>query len=41
VETPKDIFDVFLHDENYKYIMKRLLEASIFGDPARSEMKEV
>ena len=29
METPKDIFDVFLHDENYKYIMKRLLEASI------------
>ena len=29
METPKDIFDVFLHDENYKYIMKRLLEASM------------
>ena len=27
--NPKDIFDVFLHDENYKYIMKRLLEASM------------
>ena len=27
--TQKDIFDVFLHDENYKYIMKRLLEASM------------
>lgn len=29
MENPKDIFDVFLHDENYKYIMKRLLEASM------------
>ena len=29
METPKDIFDVFLHDEDYKYIMKRLLEASM------------
>jgi PAS domain S-box-containing protein len=29
MEPPKDIFDVFLHDENYKYIMKRLLEASM------------
>ncbi len=29
METQKDIFDVFLHDENYKYIMKRLLEASM------------
>ena len=29
MESPKDIFDVFLQDENYKYIMKRLLEASM------------
>ena len=29
MENQKDIFDVFLHDENYKYIMKRLLEASM------------
>ena len=29
METQKDIFDVFMHDENYKYIMKRLLEASM------------
>ena len=29
MENPKDTFDVFLHDENYKYIMKRLLEASM------------
>jgi len=29
VETKNDIFDVFLHDESYKYIMKRLLEASM------------
>ena len=29
MENSKDIFDVFLHDENYKYIMKRLLEASM------------
>jgi PAS domain S-box-containing protein len=24
-----DIFDIFLNDDNYKYIMKRLLEASM------------
>ena len=24
-----DIFDIFMQDENYKYIMKRLLEASM------------
>ena len=29
METTKDIFDIFAHDENYKYIMKRLLEASM------------
>jgi PAS domain S-box-containing protein len=29
METKNDIFDVFVHDENYKYIMKRLLEASM------------
>ena len=29
MENPKDIFDVFMNDENYKYIMKRLLEASM------------
>jgi PAS domain S-box-containing protein len=29
METTKDIFDIFLHDESYKYIMKRLLEASM------------
>ena len=29
METKKDIFDIFTHDENYKYIMKRLLEASM------------
>ena len=29
METKKDIFDVFVHDENFKYIMKRLLEASM------------
>jgi hypothetical protein len=29
VQTSRDIFDVFLHDENFKYIMKRLLEASM------------
>ena len=27
--TKKDIFDIFMKDENYKYIMKRLLEASM------------
>ncbi len=29
METHKDIFDIFMNDENYKYIMKRLLEASM------------
>ena len=29
METKKDIFDVFTHDESFKYIMKRLLEASM------------
>ena len=29
METTKDIFDIFLEDESYKYIMKRLLEASM------------
>ena len=29
METSKDIFDVLLDDENYKYIMKGLLIASI------------
>ena len=29
METDKDIFDIFEHDESYKYIMKRLLEASM------------
>ena len=29
METPKDIFDVFMNDDTYKYIMKRLLEASM------------
>jgi len=29
METTKDIFDIFLQDESYKYIMKRLLEASM------------
>jgi PAS domain S-box-containing protein len=29
METKNDIFDVFVHDENFKYIMKRLLEASM------------
>ena len=29
METQKDIFDIFMNDENYKYIMKRLLEASM------------
>lgn len=27
--TPKDIFDIFVSDENDKYIMKRLIEASM------------
>lgn len=29
MEMKKDIFDIFTQDENYKYIMKRLLEASM------------
>jgi PAS domain S-box-containing protein len=29
METSKDIFDVFMNDDTYKYIMKRLLEASM------------
>ena len=29
MENPKDIFDIFMNDENYKYIMKRLLESSM------------
>jgi hypothetical protein len=29
MKTNKDIFDIFLNDENYRYIMKRLLEASM------------
>jgi hypothetical protein len=29
MKTRRDIFDIFMQDENYKYIMKRLLEASI------------
>jgi len=29
MDTEKDIFDIFVHDESYKYIMKRLLEASM------------
>ena len=29
MKTTTDIFDIFLNDENYKYIMKRLLEASM------------
>ena len=29
MEIKKDIFDIFTQDENYKYIMKRLLEASM------------
>ena len=29
METQKDIFDIFMHDESYQYIMKRLLEASM------------
>jgi PAS domain S-box-containing protein len=29
METRKDIFDIFAHDKNYQYIMKRLLEASM------------
>ena len=29
MKTKRDIFDIFMQDENYKYIMKRLLEASM------------
>ena len=29
METTKDIFDIFEHDESFKYIMKRLLETSM------------
>ena len=29
METTNDIFDIFDKDENYRYIMKRLLEASM------------
>ena len=29
MKTRRDIFDIFMQDENYKYIMKRLLEASM------------
>ena len=29
METKRDIFDIFEHDESYKYIMKRLLETSM------------
>jgi PAS domain S-box-containing protein len=29
METKRDIFDIFENDEHYKYIMKRLLEASM------------
>jgi PAS domain S-box-containing protein len=29
MEIQKDIFDVFMNDEQYRYIMKRLLEASM------------
>ena len=29
METKKDLFDIFEHDESYKYIMKRLLETSM------------
>lgn len=29
METNKDIFDIFEHDESFKYIMKRLLETSM------------
>jgi PAS domain S-box-containing protein len=29
MEIKKDIFDIFLQDESYQYIMKRLLEASM------------
>ena len=29
MKNSKDIFDIFERDENYRYIMKRLLEASM------------
>ena len=29
MKTRTDIFDIFMQDDNYKYIMKRLLEASM------------
>lgn len=29
METQTDIFDIFVYDDNYQFIMKRLLEASI------------
>ena len=29
MDTNKDIFDIFEHDESFKYIMKRLLETSM------------
>jgi PAS domain S-box-containing protein len=29
METKRDIFDIFMEDESYRYIMKRLLEASM------------
>lgn len=29
METEKDIFDIFEHDESFRYIMKRLLEVSM------------
>ncbi|UCD78859.1 MAG: PAS domain-containing protein [Desulfobacterales bacterium] len=29
METQKDLFDIFMHDEHYQDIMKRLLEASM------------
>jgi PAS domain S-box-containing protein len=29
METNRDIFDIFDHDESFKYIMKRLLETSM------------
>ena len=29
MEIQKDIFDIFMKDEHYRYIMKRLLEASM------------
>jgi hypothetical protein len=29
MEIKRDIFEIFEHDESFKYIMKRLLEASM------------